>query len=153
MSLASYCQHIRRWMIPRSSYPEGLSGYKTWRFQLNKFHTTCAFDIFEASGYSQTEDADIFHTIANLLQKKTLKGGNDKGDEEMQIFEDAICLTFMDLEFSEFARKHDEAKMVEIVQKTWGKMGQKGKTYASENLAAALPEDAKAILTKALTTA
>lgn len=88
LSLASYCQHIRRWEIPRSSYPEGLAGYKSWRFKLNKFHTAEAFKILQESGYSEDEDQVVLTTIENLLQKKTLKGGDDKSsDEEMQIFE------------------------------------------------------------------
>ena len=45
----------------------------------------------------------------------------------MQLFEDAICLTFLELEFDEFSKAHDEDKMVKIVQKTWGKMGQRGR--------------------------
>lgn len=91
LSLASYCQHIRRWEIPRSSYPEGLSGYKSWRFQLNKFHTAESFKILQSCGYAEDEDVDIFKTVENLLQKKTLKGGNDaSSDEEMQLFE-GVC--------------------------------------------------------------
>lgn len=88
LALASYCQHIRRWEIPRSSYPEGLSGYKAWRYQLNKFHTAESVKILRSSGYSEEDDPEVFQTIENLLQKKTLKGGGDKSsDEEMQIFE------------------------------------------------------------------
>lgn len=65
-----------------------MAGYKSWRFQLNKFHTTEAFKILQETGYSEETDRPIFTTIENLLQKKTLKGGNDKSsDEEMQIFE------------------------------------------------------------------
>ena len=182
LSLSSYCQHIRRWEIPRSSYPEGLSGYKSWRISLNKYHTNCAFDVLEQSGYSQTQDTEIFDTVRDLLQKKTLRGGNDRGEEDMQIFEgnyssifhlpsnfatvvpvltytlspwpffttDAICLTFLELEFSEFLRKHDEDKMVKIVQKTWGKMGARGRTYALDHLAKELPEEAQGVLGKAL---
>lgn len=88
LSLASYCQHIRRWEIPRSSYPEGLAGYKSWRFQLNKFHTAESFTILRQCGYSEVNDTETLTKIENLLQKKTLKGGNDKSsDEEMQLFE------------------------------------------------------------------
>lgn len=88
LALASHCQHLRRWEIPRSSYPEGLSGYKSWRFQLNKFHTAESFKILQTCGYSEDQDVGIFKIIENLLQKKTLKGGNDaSSDEEMQLFE------------------------------------------------------------------
>ncbi|KAK9898892.1 hypothetical protein P389DRAFT_193907 [Cystobasidium minutum MCA 4210] len=151
LSLASYCQHIRRWEIPRSSYPEGLAGYKSWRFKLNKFHTAEAFKILQESGYSEDEDQVMFITIENLLQKKTLKGGDDKSsDEKMQIFEDAICLTFLQLEFAEFMAKHDEEKMINIVQKTWKKMGHRGRDFAVQHLASQLPPNAQELLSKAL---
>ena len=32
-------------------------------------------------------DPQVFATVRDLLQKKTLKGGNDKGEEKMQLFE------------------------------------------------------------------
>ena len=46
--------------------------------------------------------------------------------------------------------KHDEDKMITIVQKTWKKMGQRGREYASEHLASQLPGDAQRLLVKAL---
>lgn len=46
--------------------------------------------------------------------------------------------------------KHDEDKMITIVQKTWKKMGRQGCDYASEHLASQLPEDAQHLLVKAL---
>lgn len=38
LRLAACCQHIRRWRIPRGSYPAGKLGYKTWRRDLASFH-------------------------------------------------------------------------------------------------------------------
>ena len=32
--LAVRCQHIRRWTIPRETYPEGREGYRRWRSDL-----------------------------------------------------------------------------------------------------------------------
>lgn len=90
LSLASYCQHIRRWEIPRATFPEGLAGYKAWRFNLNKYHTKIAHEIMRQSGYDDAdqEDQKVFAGVENLLMKKTLKGGDDdRGDEEMQAFE------------------------------------------------------------------
>lgn len=63
---------------------------------------------------------------------------------------DAICLTFLELEFAEFLAKHDEAKMISIVQKTWNKMGHRGRTYAQEQLAGQLPPEAQSLIGKAL---
>jgi hypothetical protein len=36
--LAVRAHHIRRWMIPRSSYPTGRSGYLRWRRALHQLH-------------------------------------------------------------------------------------------------------------------
>lgn len=46
--------------------------------------------------------------------------------------------------------KHDEDKMISIVQKTWNKMGHRGRNYATTQLAAQLPEGAQLLLGKAL---
>lgn len=63
---------------------------------------------------------------------------------------DSICLTFLQLEFAEFMAKHDEEKMIGIVQKTWKKMGHRGRQYAQDRLAAQLPDAAQELLGKAL---
>src|SRR5689334_16492169 len=38
LRLAAHCQHLERWKIPRSSYPEGRTGYLLWRKELGRFH-------------------------------------------------------------------------------------------------------------------
>ena len=43
--LAARCQHIRRWTVPRSTYPEGRDGYRRWRSDLAQFHAETAADI------------------------------------------------------------------------------------------------------------
>lgn len=90
LALASRCQHIRRWEIARSTYPEGLAGYKKWRFDLNKFHVATSQQILQDSGYdveSPQDQDQIFKPVSDYLMKRTLKGGNDKGDADMQLFE------------------------------------------------------------------
>ena len=37
--LASRCQHIGRWKVPRNEYPAGKAGYLRWRADLAKFHS------------------------------------------------------------------------------------------------------------------
>ncbi len=36
--LAARAHHIRRWTVPRSSYPKGRKPYLRWRSDLQKFH-------------------------------------------------------------------------------------------------------------------
>lgn len=74
-------------------------------------------------GYSK-EDAD---RVAHLIRKEDLKA-----DEETQTLEDVACLVFLDDQFEEFERQHDEDKIVRILKKTWGKMSEEGHRLALE---------------------
>lgn len=71
--LASNSQHIKRWEKPRSDYPLGLSSYKQWRTNLNKFHTQVTKDIMLSSGYSEEEDSVLLSRVSDLLLKRTLQ--------------------------------------------------------------------------------
>ena len=69
----------------------------------------------------------------------------------MQLFEDAICLVFLTLQFVNFAAKLSDAdKMVGIVRKTWAKMTDVGRGVVANELVGALPEDLKEIVGRAL---
>ena len=82
--------------------------------------------------------------FAPLLTKKGLKS-----DPEVQLFEDAICLTFIEGELEAFAQKHDEDKLIRILQKTWKKMSPKGHD-AAKTLAASLGENTRTLLLRAI---
>ena len=45
LRLAARCQHLCRWMVPRSSYPMTRAGYLQWREGLKKFHAQKAGEI------------------------------------------------------------------------------------------------------------
>ena len=53
-----------------------------------------------------------------------------KKNEESQIIEDVICLVFLDYYFEEFAAKHTDEKIIDILQKTWTKMSEDGHAAA-----------------------
>ncbi|KAI5474889.1 glutamyl-trna synthetase [Pseudohyphozyma bogoriensis] len=152
--LASNCQHIRRWEKPRAEYPMGLSGYKTWRANLNKFHASVAEDILLKAGYSAEADAELIARVKDLLMKKGLARPPltpPFKDPEMQLFEDAICLVFLRLQFVDFASKvSDDDKMVGIVRKTWAKMTDVGRGVVASELVGGLPDDLKAVVGRAL---
>ena len=139
--LAARCQHIRRWTIPRSDYPMDRSGYKRWRKRLAQFHADQAAEILTRIGY----DPATIDRLGELLQKFRLKL-----DPEVQLFEDAICLVFLENEFSDFAQKHDEDKLVTILQKTWTKMSSQGHQAARE-LVKQLDPETRRLVEKALT--
>ena len=138
--LAARSQHIRRWKIPRENYPMDKSGYKRWRKTLAKFHANEVAKILLEIGYQQ----HTVNRLKELLQKIRLKL-----DPEVQLLEDAICLVFLENEFSEFAQKHDEKKLIGILQKTWIKMSPKGHQEALALVKEMPKEDCK-IIQKAL---
>ena len=138
LQLAARCQHICRWKIPRSDYPMDRQGYKRWRTDLALFHGATAATILAQQGY----DEDVINRVKDLLLKRGLKR-----DDEVQILEDVICLVFIQHYLADFASKHDEAKLLDIIRKTWNKMSEKGHGAA---LALPLPNDLLTLIGKAL---
>jgi len=121
LRLAVRCQHIRRWTIPRHTYPMDRTGYLRWRTTLAKFHADTAAAILREVGY---DDATI-RRVQTLLRKESLKR-----DPAVQCLEDVICLVFLENYLVEFAAQHDEAKIIDILQKTWKKMSPHGHEVA-----------------------
>lgn len=117
LQLASRCQHIKRWEIPRESYPMDRPGYHAWRNELKKFHAEQAEAILQEVGY----DENTIERVKFLLQKKQLRR-----DVETQTLEDVICLVFLQYYFEPFSKKYEEEKLIDIIQKTWKKMSEKG---------------------------
>ncbi|KAI9862801.1 MAG: hypothetical protein M1824_000931 [Vezdaea acicularis] len=117
LQIAIRAQHFRRWEVPRSSYPMTRAGYFAWRTFLKKRQATQAEEICIQCGYSD-EDAG---RVASLIRKEDLKK-----DEETQTLEDTACLVFLDDQFEDFEKEHDEEKIISIIRKTWAKMSEKG---------------------------
>ena len=111
--LAARAQHVRRWTVPRSKYPEGRNGYLRWREGLKKFHADTLAAIMKEAGYA---DAAVEKSRSLLVRK------NLASDAEGQTLEDAACLVFLQFEFAEFSAKTEPGKMVDILRKSWGKM-------------------------------
>lgn len=121
LQIAARAQHIERWTSPRSDYPAGRSGYKKWRSQLMLFHAGRAAELMIESGYTQS-DVD---RVKYLIQKRGLNR-----DSETQRLEDVICIVFIKYYLKDFAKQHPEDKLIDIVQKTWGKMSPAGREHA-----------------------
>ncbi len=141
VKLAARAQHIRRWEVPRDTYPEGRAGYLKWRTDLHKRHADIAATILQDGGC----DDETIGRVRTLLRKRGLKT-----DPDVQLMEDVICLVFLEHYFHDFAQKHDEEKLISIVQKTWKKMTEKAHEAALQLDYA--PEDL-AVIQKALQTA
>ncbi|MBC8768531.1 DUF4202 domain-containing protein [Arenibacter sp. BSSL-BM3] len=117
LQLTARCQHIRRWEIPRESYEMNRTGYLKWRQDLKKFHADKAGAILKKVGYNQ----EMIDQVGFLLEKKQLKKNADT-----QTLEDVICLVFLEFYFEPFSHKYPEEKLMDILQKTWRKMSEKG---------------------------
>jgi hypothetical protein len=91
----------------------------------------------------QGYDLDMIERVKDLLLKRGLKR-----DDEVQALEDVICLVFLEFYLEDFAAKHDEPKLIDIIQKTWNKMSEKGHAAA---LKLPLSDAMLQLVTKALT--
>ncbi|MEE9217526.1 MAG: DUF4202 domain-containing protein [Acidobacteriota bacterium] len=138
LRLAARCQHIGRWTVPRNRFSPGRAGYLRWRSTLARYHAGRAEAILREVGY----DEPTITRVRSLLLKERLRH-----DPEVQLFEDVICLVFLESYFADFSRKHEESKILDIVRKTWCKMTDRGHEAA---LALELPPPARSLLEKAL---
>lgn len=138
LRLAARAQHIRRWQVPRQTYPRNRPGYLSWRADLQRFHADQAGAILEACGFEET----FIHRVQSMMRKQELEH-----DAETRTLEDALCLAFMERQLAGFSTQHSEAKMQRILRKTWAKMSPAGRQAA---LALSLPEDVRALVERSL---
>lgn len=138
LRLAARCQHIRRWQIPRSAFPNGRVGYLQWRTQLGRFHADTAAALLREAGYDQP----LIDEVRRINLKQNLHSNPDS-----QTIEDALCLAFLEFEFEQFRTKHPLDKLLEIVRKTWKKMSPRARELA---LGLKLSEASLAIVQRAL---
>jgi hypothetical protein len=113
LRLAARCQHLRRWEIPRSSYPMTRPGYLKWRADLKRFHAEKAGDILREVGYPDS----VIESVQALNLKK-----NFPTDPESRILEDALCLVFLERQLADLAAKTADDKVIVALQKSWKKM-------------------------------
>ena len=123
LRLAARSQHIARWKIPRNSYPDGRAGYLKWRNDLKHFHADLTAEILRNTRYNDS-------TITRV-RALNLKQGLPT-DPEAQTIEDALCLVFLQYQFSELAAKLSPEKVVNALRKSWNKMSDKARRAALE---------------------
>lgn len=138
LQIAARAQHIRRWEIPRSDYPEGRDGYLRWRTHLKRHHAKVTADLLQSLGY----EAETIKRVQDLLRKRGIKT-----DPETQTLEDAACLVFLENGLARFAETHESDKVVSILRKAWRKMSPAGQRAA---LTLDLPSAARDLVADAL---
>lgn len=120
--LAARAHHLRRWVVPRSDYPDGRSGYLRWRADHKRRQALEVAGLLEEAGFDQA----IIDHVADLVAKKGL--GREPA---VQTHEDALCLAFLELQLDELADRLGDAHTIEVITKTAAKMSPKGLTAAA----------------------
>ncbi|MDI5919495.1 DUF4202 domain-containing protein [Halomonas sp. LR5S13] len=130
MRLAVRGQHLQRWQVPRTDYPEGRVGYLTWRRDQGRRAGETTARLMQEAGYP----AEQAERVARMIRKQGL--GRDQG---AQAVEDCACLVFLENYFGDFSKQIDHDHLIRIVQMTWKKMSPR-----AHELALGLPMTAEA---------
>jgi hypothetical protein len=119
--LAARANHLRRWVVPRSTFPDGRAGYLRWRREQKDRHAREVGEILVAAGF----DEGTIERVAAIVRKDGL-GDNPA----VQVHEDALCLVFLQTQFDPVAEKLGHDKTVDVVRKTLNKMSAEGRSAA-----------------------
>lgn len=136
--LAARAHHLRRWSVPRSSYPEGRAGYLRWRTGLKRQHAEEVAAILTDAGYQDT----VVDRVRDIVAKRGL--GTDPA---VQTHEDALCLVFLRTQFDDLADQLGDDHTVEVLRKTLDKMSDLGRRTALDQ---PLSAHGRALLERAL---
>lgn len=136
--LAARAHHLRRWSVPRSSYPEGRAGYLRWRTGLKRQHAEEVAAILTDAGYEDT----VVDRVRDIVAKRGL--GTDPA---VQTHEDALCLVFLRTQFDDLADQLGDDHTVEVLRKTLDKMSDLGRRTALDQ---PLSAHGRALLERAL---
>lgn len=142
LRLAARCQHLERWVIPRTDFAMDKVGYHAWRRSLYARQSERARTLLLIADVPADEAA----AVATWVSKSGLKT-----NPGTQALEDAACLVFLENEIADFAAAHadyTEEKFVDILRKTWRKMSPAAQQAA---LALDLPAPIAALVRAALT--
>lgn len=138
--LAARAHHLRRWEVPRQSYPEGRAGYLKWRRDQKARHASDVAELLVAAGC----DRDAVQRVQTILRRDRLTS-----DDGQQAVEDAACLVFLETQLADVATRMDHALLIDVLRKTARKLSPAGIAAI-----AALPlgPAEQALLTEALAT-
>ena len=121
LRLAARAHHLRRWVVPRSSYPDGRAGYLRWRRDQKDRQASELRTILERAGI----ESAVVERAAAIVAKIGLGT-----DPEVQVFEDSVCLTFLETQLDDTADRLDHDRMVGVIAKTLTKMSEQAKEAA-----------------------
>lgn len=111
--LAARAHHLRRWQVPRSSYPEGRAAYLRWRRDQKLRHAQEIEVILAEAGYPPVQ----IERVQALIRRDDLGS-----DPETAALEDAACLVFIETQLAEMAPRLPRERLVDVIRKTASKM-------------------------------
>lgn len=137
--IAARAHHLRRWVSPRTDYPEGRAGYLKWR---SAQKVRQAEELRAILTDARCPDPVVAEAVA-IVAKERLRSD----DPRAQLHEDALCLVFMELQFDELALQLGEAKIIEVLRRTAAKMSEQALEAVKM---ISLSAEGKQLITKAL---
>jgi Domain of unknown function (DUF4202) len=121
--LAARAHHLRRWVVPRDSYPEGRAGYLKWRRDQATRQAEEVATLLAGCGY----DEETIARVQQIIRKQDLRR-----DPEVQAHEDALCLVFVQTQLLDLADQLGPDKGIDVLAKTLAKMSPRGRSEALE---------------------
>jgi hypothetical protein len=136
--LAARAHHLRRWEVPRTTYPEGKAGYLRWRRDQKQRHAADVEQIMHDAGCS----TEAISRTQELIRREHLAT-----DPEAQVVEDAACLVFIETQLAAMEPRFEHGHLLEVIRKTARKMSPAGLAAVGEM---SLGEREQALLGEAL---
>lgn len=118
--IATRAHHVRRWEIPRNSFPRNRAGYLRWRTKLGKHHATVTQEIMQKAGF----DTETISQVSRIITKTNLKS-----DPQVQLHEDVLCLVFLTTQLDSLDMTTE--KLQSVLGKTLKKMSVAGRQVAT----------------------
>ena len=115
--LAARAHHLRRWISPRTSYPEGRAGYLRWRRDQSQRQAADVGALLDGAGYDEL----TIERVQAIMRKRDLGS-----DPDVQALEDAMCLVFLETQCDEMAERLDRGHLVQVLRKSIAKMSPEG---------------------------
>ena len=121
--LAARAHHLRRWEVPRSSYPVGRVSYLRWRKDQKARHARDVEVILRSVGY----ESDVIERVQALVRRDNLGS-----DAHAQVVEDAACLVFIETQLADMAERLDHERLLDVIRKTARKMSEQGRALIEQ---------------------
>ncbi len=124
--IAARAHHLRRWEVPRTTYPAGKAGYLRWKRDQRQRHADDVAALVLQAGF----DAAAVERVQSLIRRDHLT--TDSGS---QAVEDGACLAFIETQLDAVALQLDGEALGRVLQKTAAKMSPAARSAACEMLA------------------